>query len=695
MSELPSARSSDAAARQVRWALFALFCLALGMRLGYAYAITVDPEDALYNFHSVQGVPFSDAQSWDLAAAEFSRVNPVPPYWTGRRPFYYWFLGSIYAWTGPSFTVALAANLLLSALTVPLLADVGRRTFGWPVGIGLAVWAIFDSESIVSSIQILTEPLGALLVVWHMALLLKGVERGGWTLAWAGVVFALSNLTRVLILLALPGAACCVAWAWARQGLTWRRGLWAGGAFAVGAAVCLAPYMLKQYLSKGIVSFQDSSAQHFYASTSPEYGQYDHEIERLADDQGLVDVRERYAFYMREARKNLLRHPGFFVRNQLKLIWHWTLRSLPTRSVIWLSVAAALCLALSGAARWQTAGKAGAAPARRLAGAALSVTLATLTAAGCFYFPSALWLVACAAAVAAGLISRRLTGAVLLANLVWFTLAALALAGWDDDRVLILFQWAWVALGLGGLSLVHDAAWSWLALPGAAAPAAPLPEPFTINAPGRVAKWALAAALLTLFKMLVNGALAPDRPMLKLSAEQTRAAAQLVCQHNRAWLQPEECAMQEPQFGQLLARHEAPADNGKLLIMTGRVTRYVHYFPRGARTHAHWRQFQHRPYERTVFLFEGWDAIGGAWYNFCVFPGALPPHSPNDTWVMAARVSATTDVYQQFVIEALGLAPYDAQRGEFDAAKIVWADDPKHVEVVRRLVVEAQDSETD
>lgn len=686
----PSAAAAEVSrSRQI---LLLLFCFALGVRLGYAYDIWRDPEDALYNFHNVQGVPFSDAQSWDAAAEAVAQMQPVPAVWSGRRPFYYWFLAFFYVWTGPSFAVAMTVNLVLSALMAALLADVGRRMFNWPVGLALGVWSVFDIESIVSSIQILTEPLGALLVVWHVALLFRGVQRGGWALLFSGVAFALSNLTRVLILLALPGTACCVWLMWPRGvGTRWRR-LWPAAAFVVGAMALLAPYMYRQYRNKGIVSFQDSSAQHFFASTSPEYGQYDHEIERLADDRGLFDVRERYRFYMNEAWKNLRRYPGFFVRNEIRVLWHWTLRSLPTRRPLWLFCTLALCLGLMWAARWRAGGqnlRAG----QRLAAAAMLVVCLGVLAAACRYAPQPLVLATSLGAVICGALSgAQRAMALILANLIFFTLAALALAGWDDDRVLILFQWAWTALALAGTAQFFESLWQRIVAPDTAtrpgvAPAeARLAAPLLSDAQTlRLCKYSAWFVVLSLAKMTLDGMTLEHRVQRPLSPEQTSEVAAWLCQHKPDLMTPQECSADAEGLKELAARHEAPADNGKLLVMGGRVSRYVHYFPRGIRTHAHWRQFQHRLYERTVFVFDGMDLNNRGWYNYCVIPGKLPPHENDDTFVLVARVSATNDVYQHFVIEVIGLAPLHEPSGRIDYKRGTWSSDPRHLNSLRDL----------
>ncbi|MFO0948316.1 MAG: glycosyltransferase family 39 protein [Planctomycetota bacterium] len=290
-----------------------LFCLALGVRLGYWHDISLDPSNGYPLYHAVRGVPYSDAQSYDLSAAEVAAGGEVPEYWRARRPIYSYLLAALYTWTGPSFNVAILLNIVLGAVTVVLIFQIFARIFSVAVGLPVGIWAAFDPEQISGSMVIMTEPLGFFFLCWHFWLMVRAPSPSKTDLFVSGVLFAISNLTRTLTLFAFPFYFLGMV----IQGLRRRWGIWRSGMFATvffaGLFATLFPFMFAQWLRYGIFTLQDTTASHFYAATSPDYKAWDASIEQMADDMNLKDTKERYQFFMSKARKNLFKYPRTFV----------------------------------------------------------------------------------------------------------------------------------------------------------------------------------------------------------------------------------------------------------------------------------------------------------------------------------------------------------------------------------------------
>ena len=121
--------------------------------------------------------------------------------WSARRPFMAFVIGSLYTWTGPMPDAVVATNVLLGAWTVALVCRIGQRVFGPAVGLVAGLAFAFDPISIEYCSYLLTETLGTFLFVCSVHQIVAGLQQNRVSSCWwAGVLFALSNLTRTLTL---------------------------------------------------------------------------------------------------------------------------------------------------------------------------------------------------------------------------------------------------------------------------------------------------------------------------------------------------------------------------------------------------------------------------------------------------------------------------------------------------------------
>lgn len=729
-----------------RWnsvASVAIFVLALGVRIGYWSDGILRPEHGYPLYHAVRGVPFSDAQSYDLAAEELASGRDVPTYWRARRPIYSYLLALTYVWTGPSWNVATLLNQVAGAATTALIYVVLTACYGPAVGLTAALWCAVDPEQLAGGMVVMTEPIGLLLTVAHLAILVRRNGPSDRDLIASGLLLAASNLTRSLTLFSAPGAAIALFFVRTRAGGSWRDAWRGSAAFLLAVIGSLLPFMLYQYYEYGIFSLQDTTASHLYAAASPDHEVWDADIETMADEQGLTDVRSRYQFLMRKARENIVSHPADFarkfLRNALKPLrasfawlddrpwkgeWYWLGGCF---TALWLAFA--IIPTRSGRTSDRRVGR---------------MMIATLTVAASWawaaYHPASACCFFAAVATCRSLRFNKNDPSFLLINQLLAILAALGLFAFWDDRFLPFLQWLVVGLFLGGISIVASRIsgtieltvdWADDANPASRAPSfgrardsfsspsrCPLPRWGEGQETDSRSCWiwlligliALSTArigyrrwtetkveplpVVTQSDLHELVALAHRRHPKSVTANERDVAMGRRVQP--VWLRATSvvCPGLAPvaflgwwmtpraSLGQTPFRN---AKEGELVVRVGLRTRFEYYFPRGATSTNTWRYFTYRPYERTVFRMSGITAGGETQETFlCVFPGDLRGDvvGRSQPWLLVGRLSIAPERYREYLVEGLALAPWDKDRNAWDVSRAHWGTAPAHA---RRL----------
>jgi tetratricopeptide (TPR) repeat protein len=217
-----------------RRALWALFALALGLRLALVATTSGDP---------VFGIPMLDAEY----AVEWARKIPTDGFWTSpeetayfRLPLYAWFLAAMFALPGPDLLAARLAQALLGAAAAPALAHLagrhGGRTAGIATGVLTAIsWPLllFGRELLIASLVV---PLGVLI------LLLLDRAAAGRAKRWllVGLAIGVAILARANFLACLPLALLVAG----GQSLR-RRDVRGPLALILGVLLVLAPVTLR------------------------------------------------------------------------------------------------------------------------------------------------------------------------------------------------------------------------------------------------------------------------------------------------------------------------------------------------------------------------------------------------------------------------------------------------------------------
>lgn len=681
----------------------AIVMAALGVRLGYWSLVERDPSKAIYEFHLVQGQPYADAFFWDrlairLAAGEGASGTG----WEARRPFYAYFLATIYAWTGPRYAVAQAVNIALGVFTVWLLFDLTRRLAGQAAALVVGLWAAWHPTAVCLSLITLTETLGWALIVWHVQQAVRAVAQPR-PHAWrCGLLFAASNLTRTLTLFILPGVVLWLSLLCRRAGSTWSETRRAGLSCALGAIVLLVPFMFLQWWNFGVFTLSSNSAGDLFAASSPQFGRWSFEVEKVADAAGVTTIKDRYAFFMREARKNLRQHPEFFLGNVRRTtVQAW--RDMQTLDVPggWLTLIAALILAHGFIGERPTPSD-DADAARRIQ--ALSPTLAAALVAAAALAeaqrPGVAAPVLAGAAIVRALLLRPGDGVWLVVNYLAFTLLAVGMFAAVEPRLVLFVQWGYLTLVAVGAASVWQAG-IWLLGGWRTAAARPIIERVAIGRP----RWRLrlAAAAIVLAPLTVRNLIgappsreggpdlapalllldlaAAQRPSFFSQAEQTelagpRDAAPVGGPPSPNW---------PTSVAPLMDAGTPESTDGKLIVLRGVFHRHVYRFDAGRGGNHLTKSFARRSYARCIVHFQGYTPQGSHLLLKVALPEPWSPPPAGEPWLLLARGNPELREYVHPTLEAIALAPAPDRGSALAPSTIRYFDEPAHVQLVHQL----------
>jgi hypothetical protein len=582
-----------------------------------------DPDLARTTGMSILGAPYSDAQGWDLCGESIAVGQGMLYYWSANRPGYAIFLGLFYTWLGANHVVGVLLNLVLVALTAALIVRIGETLGQRCAGVLAALAFAAQQTTLDNPLTLGTETLGLFLSVWSLAALCRGLHtgrRGAFLLA--GVLFAVSNLTRPLTLPAFPVLLLCIAWPAGRP-RQFRASLVRAGVFAAGFAVVLAPWLVRQRLVCGVATLSANSAEAIYAATSPRHGCWTGTVSGEPGPE-VQTIRQRYDWYMSRARENLRTDPWFYARN-VSSSYADCFRQFAAAArppLTWLGLA--LLLALHW--RWTAANA-----RRALLGGCALVPLGLVYA----------WLVEAGAALPlAALVvlplALRLRTALVFSLGLACSVLGIALFGMrDHTRLGFLLAWAFALAPLAALGACCVGIQAWL---GTREPA-PVPEEGAVPRWFVLLRWAAAlfvlAGAVRLVYLNTTTAIPPNTDCC-LSPDQARG---VLCELHRQFpglLRPGDLT-----HAPLTCLAQSPEEGRNLLVLPCRVSRSPFYLPGGVPIHHFSRYFETGERDRTVVHFQ----IDGTCYpksglvpQPVVFPGFLPREHAGKKAILVCRI---------------------------------------------------------
>jgi hypothetical protein len=625
---------------------FLLFALALAVRLGYAYFFLDSPRLTRETYHTVLGIPFSDALMYDYTGEVISEGKGIPnlaPHnptcYSALRPFFSIVLAGLYTWFGTSFSLGIALNILAGSLTVPLLYLIGARCHSRVLGLGAALFLAFDSKALALDMIVGTEPLGLFLFVWSVHYLLKALSEGG-ALAhgMAGFLFGISNLTRPLTLFALPGYML-ILWYYARK-----QNRPAGRllvVFLTGILLTVGVWMARQHLVHGVATLSDNTAPALYAATSPRHLTWNPDVYKDADEQGVpLTVRDRYRFFMDKAVENIVADPWFYLGRVWKsskgLCWQG-LRPKPLTPLLLLTVvmASGWPYLRRAATLWQ---------ATLLLGI-LAFTSVLLVSER---WANELHVLAFVAGVAGLLRQGDWRNGALLLLCCASGVSGIALFVYDgDSRLWLLFEWAFVFVQLLGTCFLTTMLFTKMC-GGAASPPgqdiSPAQTPTLAHA-----RWPRLLQGILLTCTILTGA-----KLLYLT---------YVPSTNEPVIRP--LANEDEEKILTSGRERLGEDFAHCSVRRGRIGRHVYFLP--SKLHlVHWSPiFRDRDDARTVFYLLNDVEVAQFPMDMFIFQGKL-----NEAWVgkdvvvICQKEPASAPTGHSKTREAMVLVPWDSVKNE-------------------------------
>lgn len=174
---------------------FGLFILALLVRLFFfSYAVDQTSVDGLSAYSP-------DVKNYLKGGAEIAEHFEFNTFAVNTfGPGYPAFLGLLQSLFGPNLVLLTIINLLISAITVVLLARLGWVITGdCRVGYGAAVFMALSPTSVGLSGSLLSETFFVFLLVLGLLVFVKGLEAGaGRACLWSGLIFGVAALTRTM-----------------------------------------------------------------------------------------------------------------------------------------------------------------------------------------------------------------------------------------------------------------------------------------------------------------------------------------------------------------------------------------------------------------------------------------------------------------------------------------------------------------
>jgi hypothetical protein len=526
---------------------------------------------------------------------------------------------------------------------------------------------------------VLTETLGTFLFVGSVHQIVAGVQQNrAVSCWWAGVLFALSNLTRTLTLPAAPVFALTALIAGRRKGGDWKRGVALSLAFCLGFGLPIGAWIARQKIVHDLTTISDNTASGLYAAAAPKYGTWSSKIDREADDAGIsCDIKPRYEWCMQRFREEWSANPWFWPSNAWRSAWNgFTTLARVEHSVRWLLVLVLTAVWLS---RLPT----------------LWASLRSLVP-WLLVWPAAGWAILAlerhgllslaAFGMIAACIHRGQRLALLLLGAFLCTIAAgAAFAMAEDQRLLLMVSWMMpMALANGVLVILVPLA-RWLGDKGAAPWVQPISAPFAPRwqaiAVRSIAVFFVVSMSILAFRNFVSP-LPPLPPLPAPTLADAQAIVRRVAELSPGSVTAAELTDPKAWYRQPDGPDPSPG-HGRLVVATLRLKRYRYPMQADLKVDHYSRMFAKRAYDRIFTYADGGQLPqGGVGPTRLILPSPWPEESLRDILVVGRASVDRSYFYEENQLEALAWAPLnpDGKTGELHVTAV-----PEHLELVRSL----------
>ena len=306
---------------QNQW-LMAVVILVTAMAMRWGFHLYNPRPTGFFIYH---GSPLSDAGSYTSKAISIANGYGIPPYaQPAIRPFYSIVLACLYTWTGFSLPAVTALNIVIGGATAALIYLCGALVLNRLCGLAAALFFAIDPTQVIQTPQAGSEPLGLLFFVGSVYTAMLAFQSGGlWMFCLTGLLIGLSNLTRTLIIFALPFyIALILLFGWRERML--RAGAVRALLMLLGFCCIMLPWLIRQERLYGIASISDNIGSAIYAATSPIYKRWTPLVHNDASAAGIPNtVGDRYRYFIDRSVENVKANPGFYLCNVGTALWEY------------------------------------------------------------------------------------------------------------------------------------------------------------------------------------------------------------------------------------------------------------------------------------------------------------------------------------------------------------------------------------
>lgn len=323
--------------RYTRLLLPGILLLAFALRVIYVLQIRASP-----NFYAPTMDPLYHTE-WARAFAAGTTFQPGPFF---RAPLYSWFLGVIFRLFGENLLLPRLIQAGFGTATTALCYLVGREVFDRRAGLIAAFFAATFWVLIYFDGELVTETLGIplnLVALWLTLRLQRNPAARRALLA--GLAWGVSFLVRPNALIFMPFLAGWLIWLLRPS---WKRGLAAAGALALGTMLPILPVTAYNwFVGHDLVLISSQGGLNFYIGNNPSSdgctavvpgtrsdwwgGYYDSIALAQAAEKRALKPSEVSGYYARQAWDFILHRPGRWIRLmgwKLRLFWlDWELNN--------------------------------------------------------------------------------------------------------------------------------------------------------------------------------------------------------------------------------------------------------------------------------------------------------------------------------------------------------------------------------
>ncbi|MDD4910398.1 MAG: glycosyltransferase family 39 protein [Candidatus Omnitrophica bacterium] len=276
-----------------------------------------------------------------------SYLNPQPT--ADKPPVYPLFLAGIFSVFGDDLTLVLYIQAMISAFSTLLVYGIGRQIGSRKAAMTAYVFSIFYYPFWYSAGTLMRETLMVFLILLFIHALIRWFNSGHYAGSgfWAGLSAGAASLIKSVVLPVIP----LYLFIFLKQKKSFRGAF----AFAVGAALILAPWGMRNYLRSGRFFLTSTNGGYhallLYNAHSRDFALYKRDPGFISEDYPGIDAllselkinpTESHVLteylqgraYMKHAVQFIKSHPGHFLRAVPATLWNMWRVGYPNERVI-------------------------------------------------------------------------------------------------------------------------------------------------------------------------------------------------------------------------------------------------------------------------------------------------------------------------------------------------------------------------